>query len=283
MPKHSDTLSFEELRQLTFPPETHIIGNGLFKKGSKLIVTAAPKSYKSFTLNTMISQLLTGGHLFGAFTNHARLRQDIFHISPVNRVLLIEQELGMEDNKERLIPYWESLSDEHKAIIDKRLFIHSCDFDLRLDTELGCSTIEKVVREKQPDVVCFDPLIKFHRQNENDPSIMNTIMCNLSKMSQALDFSTILNHHNNKNAEKQDLDKLRGGSSIAGDLDTCLILDVYNRNSAIIKVETILRRGKPISPYLLQLNKDTLRMEFHSWYKGKREEKTALPESPFVQ
>lgn len=274
----SRTLSFGELRALTFPPETHIVGDGILNKNSKLIVSASPKSYKSFTVNTMIIQLLTGGHMFGAFTNHARVRQEKFHITPVDRILLIEQELGEEDNKERLLPFWETLTPDQQQLVDDRLFIRSCDYALRLDDADGCSQMHEIIKKVSPQVVCFDPLIKFHRQNENDPSTMNVVMCNLTKMSLDLDFTSIINHHHNKTDEKSGLDMLRGASSIAGDLDTCMQLKVTNKPAAIIRIETTLKRGKPILPYHIQLNPDTLRMEFRDWARNPLEKVAGLRE-----
>jgi RecA-family ATPase len=283
MAKNSETLSFGELRKLVFPPETHIIGNGILKKNSKLIVAAAPKSYKSFLVNTMIMQLLTGGHLFGVFAVHARQRQDMFHIEPVKRVLIIEQELGLEDNRDRLLPYWESLTVEQKAIVEESLLIHSCNFRIRLDETVGYEQIKQIIGESEAQVVVFDPLIKFHRQNENDPSCMNMVMCNLSELSHELDFTSVIVHHHNKNEDMQDLNRLRGGSSIAGDLDTCFQLNVYNRKAAIIKVDTVLKRGKPVQAFLLRLNPDTLRMEFKDWYEGKKRDGASDSESKLVQ
>lgn len=283
MPKNPETLSFGELRRLEFPPETHIISDGILKKNSKLIVAAAPKTYKSFLVNTMIMQLLTGGHLFGVFTNHARQRQDMFHIEPVKRVLVIEQELGLEDNRDRLLPYWESLDPLQQALVEESLLIHSCNFRIRLDETQGYEQMKQIIGESGAQVVVFDPLIKFHRQNENDPSCMNMVMCNLSELSYELDFTSVIIHHHNKNGEMQDLARLRGGSSIAGDLDTCFQLEIFNRKAAIIKVETVLKRGKPIQPFLLRLNPDTLRMEFKEWYQGKKREGAADTESKLVQ
>src|ERR1700757_4298149 len=157
MAKNPQTLSFGELRRLVFPPETHIIGNGILKKNSKLLVAASPKSYKSFLVNTMIMQLLTGGHLFGAFTNHARQRQDLFHINPVKKVLLIEQELGLEDNRDRLLPYWKSLSPIEQAIVEESFLIHSCNFRIRLDETHGYEQMKEIIGESGAEVVVFDP------------------------------------------------------------------------------------------------------------------------------
>jgi len=261
--------SFGDLLKLQFPPETHIIGNGLLKKNSKLLIVASPKSYKSFVLNTIVVQLLTGGHLFGVFSSHAKARHDYFKVEPVKRVLLLEQELGLEDNRDRLKPFHESLSKDHQYLMENGLFVRSCDFTMRLDSKEGYDQIGSVISEVNPQVVCFDPLIKFHRKDENDPSAMNEVMCNMSSLMQELDFTSLMVHHINKSEDKKGLDLIRGASSIAGDLDTCLLLQLANRSAAVVKVETIMKRGKPVRQYLLKLNPASLRMEFLDWAKSK--------------
>ena len=257
---------------MEFPPETHIIGNGILKKNSKLVVAAPPKSYKSFMVNTMLVQLLTGGHLFNVHATHAKQTVKMFPIEPVERVLLLEQELGLEDNRDRFKPFWESLRHEERLKMESGLYFHSCDFQLRLDDKTGYERVGNIISSVQPQVVVMDPLIKFHRSDENDPTAMNIVMCNLSELQQQQGFSSVLIHHHNKSSDKQGLDMLRGGSSIAGDLDTCLQVTVHNRSAAIIKIDTILKRGKPVPSYMLQLDPSTLRMNFREWTAQSKEE-----------
>jgi RecA-family ATPase len=269
----SPPITFSQLRSKTFPPGEHIIGEGLLRKGGKLVIAGAPKTYKSFIANTILVQCLTGGYLFGTFTNHSRQREDRFPITPVERVLLIEQELGEEDHRDRMLPYWNSLSPEDRAKVDHGFYLESCEFDLRLDKLEGLEAMNRMFHEIKPQIVCFDPLIKFHRLEENNPSQMNTLMCNLGKLAWAHHLSPIINHHFNKDPDKKELDALRGASSIAGDLDSCLLLNVSNRNAGIISVEPVLKRGKPIHPFLVKLDFTTLRTEFHRWLQ-----KADLPE-----
>lgn len=260
------TFTLSQLADLKFPPQEHIISHGILHKRSKLVVAGAPKSLKSFATNTMAVQLLIGGNLFGVHSIHSRMRENYFHIEPVERVLIIEQELGLHDNQGRFVPLFDSLTQDERGIVGKGLFIRSCDYELRFDGK-GREKLHNVIMEVKPQVVIFDPFIKFHSADENDPSEMNGIMRGLSQMQHALDFALVLIHHINKSEEKSGLDLLRGGSSIAADLDTCMLIHSQNRAAGLIRVETILKRGKPIEEYVLRLNDETLRMEFYSWYQ----------------
>lgn len=264
-------ISFGSLRDFEFPPEKAIIGDGVLRKGSKLIVGAAPKSYKSFMVNTVLAECLIGGNMFGVHAIHRDKREEMFKIAPVEKVLLIEQELGLEDNLTRLLPLYQSLTREQQAKFDAGLYIHSCDFTVRLDQAQGILNMAKLINEVRPQVVCVDPFIKFHRSNENDPSEMNQVLCALSELAARYEFATIVIHHTSKmdgNSTRQGLDLLRGGSSIAGDLDTGMLLTVRNRAAGIVKVSTDLKRGKPIRDYLIKLNPVSLRMEFLEWAKS---------------
>lgn len=262
------THTFEELRQLTFPPENHIIGNGLLSKNSVMALFAPPKSYKSFTLNTLIVQLLTGGHLFNVNRSHARTTEYLFPIIPVERVLLLEQEIGLQDTQERWMELYQTLSVPEKAKLDASLFIRSCDYDLRFDSMNGIHKIRSVVEEVKPDILCIDPLTKFHTSEENSPSEMGKIILALRQMIHDFNMTVILIHHTGKNEEgKEGLDLLRGASSIAADIDTGMSLHVTNRNASIIWVDIVLRRGKPINSFKLRLDHQSLRTEFHGWAK----------------
>lgn len=265
-----ETYSFQQLKQLTFPPETHIIGNGLLSKNSVMALFAPPKSYKSFTLNTIILQLLTGGSLFNVHRSHARTMEHMFQVIPVNRVLLIEQEIGLQDTQERWLELYRGLDQVEQQKVDAGFYLRSCDYDLRLDSEMGIKRIRSVVEEVKPDILCIDPLTKFHTSDENSPSEMGNVMLELRKIIHDFDITIILLHHTGKNEDgKSGLDLLRGASSIAGDIDTGLGLHVTNRNASIIWADVVTRRGKPIGSFRLKLDHETLRTEFHGWCKSK--------------
>ena len=262
------TYSLGELRELTFSTEHEIIGNGLLCQGSIMVVAAPPKNYKSFVTNTIAFQLLIGGHLFGVERVHARTTEHLFPVKPVERVLLIEQEIGLRDTRERLLEFHASLPLSERTILDSHLFVRSCDYDLRFDSALGIQKIRAIVHEVKPSVLILDPLIKFHTSDENSPSEMGRIMLEFRRLIADLGLTIILLHHTGKSEEGKDgLDLLRGASSIAGDIDTGLFLHVTNRNASIIWVDIVLRRGKPIKPFKIRLNHQTLRTEFHGWAK----------------
>lgn len=264
------TYKFSELRRLEFPPENKIIGGGFMSRHSVTALFAPPKSYKSFATNTILVQLLTGDPLFGVSRFHSRHIEHVFPITPVKRVLLIEQEIGPEDAKERLMGIFNTLPLAQQAIMDEHLYVRSCDYDLRLDAANGINKIRSIVDEVRPDVLCLDPLAKFHTSDENSPSEMGKVMLELRRINQDFDTTSLLIHHSGKNEEgKTGLDLMRGASSIAADIDTGLCIHVINRPASILWAEVVHRRGKPIPPFKLKLNHDTLLMEFHGWTKSK--------------
>lgn len=264
------TYTLAELLQLEFKEGPSIIGNGLLNRNSIMVVAAPPKSYKSFSTNTLLAQLLIGGNLFKVTRSHARSTEHLFPITPVERVLLIEQEIGLQDTRDRLREFHTYLTLAEQQIVEQRLFVRSCDYDLRLDREGGIAKIAAIIEQVRPNVVCFDPLTKFHTSDENSPSEMGRIMLALRQLIHKYDITVIILHHTGKNEEgKTTLDMLRGASTIAADIDTGMILHVVNRSASIIWIDIELRRGKPIPPFQIKLNHQTLHSEFHKWCKGK--------------
>lgn len=264
------TYSLDELFTLEFPPENHIIGSGLLSKNSIMAVAAPPKSYKSFSTNTMLVELLIGSNLFGVTRAHARTVEEVFPIQQINRVLLIEQEIGLQDTQARLRELVLTLPAHQQEIVRKGFFVRSCDYELKADKAIGMQRIAALIEETKPDIVCIDPLAKFHTSEENSPSEMGRIMLNLRELIHKYDITIILIHHTGKVEEgKATLDLLRGASSIAADIDTGMILHVINKPASIIWVDIELRRGKPIPPFKIKLNHQTLRTEFAGWAKAK--------------
>lgn len=270
-PPHSKTYSFAELRALTFPPENNIIGHGLLSRNSIMAIAAPPKSFKSFSTNTLLLELLIGGYLFGVTRKHANRTDHLFPINPVKRVLLIEQEIGLQDTQARLVELHDHLLvPGHQALMRDNLFIRSCDYDLRLDRDAGVAKLSSIIAAIRPDVVAFDPLTKFHTSDENSPSEMGRIMLELRQLIHKHDTTGILLHHTGKNEDgKTILDLLRGASAIAADIDTGMVFHVVNRSASMVWVDIDLRRGRPIPPFKLKLNHETLRFEFCGWGKPK--------------
>lgn len=262
------TLSLRQLLDHTFPADNFIIGEGLLPANGMLFIAGPPKSWKSFVLSTMIYHLVTGTNLFGAYRKpHAREVMAL-PVSKPQRVLLLEQEIGYYDVRERLLPFWKSMPPEHQELMADNLFIHSRDHTMNLGTPEGCQRIESIIRAVRPTVVAFDPLIEFHTLNENDTQSMAMAMRNLDAMRNTLAFATAITHHTGKpnpHTQRTGPDMLRGSSVIFGKGDSFLMLKPLNRNQGKLRCDFTIRRGAPIRSLNLMLDWSELRAKFYEW------------------
>lgn len=266
-------LSFRQLLEKTFDPEPFIVSEGILPKNGLLFVAGPPKSYKSFLTQSVIYHLVTGTNLFGACRfPHGRSRgaEMAFTVASPQRVLLLEQEIGFQDTRNRLMPCYASLGPQAPLMADN-LFIHSRDHHMRLDTPEGVKRIESLIRDCRPDVVCFDPLIEFHRANENDAQSMGNVLGNLDLLRETYHFATIVSHHTGKPDVmngRSGPDLMRGSSTIYGKGDAYIMLTVLNRNVGQVKLDFTVRRGAPIRSLDVLLDWGEMRAKFHSWAKN---------------
>lgn len=264
--------SMRELLAKSFPQQPYLIGEGLLNERSLMFIGAPPKSYKSFLLNTMCINLATGTPLFSATRkNHGR---DViaFPIKRPTRVLLLEQEIGDYDLKERIEPVIRSLSPDERELALSNIYTQSCDFNLRLDTKEGMEQIETLVSQAKPEVVCFDPFFEFHSADENAAHAMSLVLRNLSILRQRFGVSLIITHHTGKPREANDRsgpDLLRGSSAIYGKGDAYLMMEVRNAPAGIIRIVPTIRRGRPIRAFYIMLDWSDLRAKFYRWSSRK--------------
>jgi hypothetical protein len=220
-----------------------------------------------------VRHLIEATPLFGAESRKAGNKTDRFRCPKHCRVLLLEQEVGEFDLQKRFGSQLEMLpdNDPRKESLLSNLFVHSCDHSLQLDNPTGVAAIDSVIAEVKPDVVVFDPLIEFHTADENDTQSMTKILRNIDTLRETHKFTTILSHHTRKPSEGFGAnspgtpDRLRGNSALYGKGDAFLMLSVANRNAGIVRIQSTLRRGKPINDFYVKLNKTTLQFEWHGF------------------
>ena len=262
------TYSLGELLDHSFPSEHTLIDEGLLPTNGIMVIGGPPKAYKSFVMGTVIMHLACGTHLFGATrSNHGR-HGAVFNVSRPCRVLLFEQEIGEQDLQLRFRDVVAALSVQHQNTIRQNVFTHSCDHTIQLDTELGLGSLDGIIAETKPDVVCFDPLIEFHTSDENSTKDMSQVLRSLDHLREKHHFATIINHHTGKpspDKHREGPDELRGNSVIFGKGDSYLMIKHLNKDSSIIRLDFTVRRGKPIESCQLRLNWNTLRAVHHGW------------------
>lgn len=262
------TLSFRQLREQEFPAGNFIIGEGLLPSNGMLFIGGPPKSWKSFVLSSMLYHLVTGTNLFGTMRKSHGRETPALPVASPQRVLLLEQEIGFYDVRERMLPFWKSMLPEHQQLVDENLFIHSRDHTMDLGTVEGCRRIEGIIKAVRPTVVAFDPFIEFHTLNENDTQHMAMTFRNLDAMRNTLAFATAITHHTGKPSmanARTGPDLLRGNSVIFGKGDSFLMLKPLNRAAGKLRCDFTIRRGAPIRSINMLLDWSDLRAKFYEW------------------
>lgn len=247
-----------------------LISEGILKDNAILAVVGPSKSFKSFALNTLATDLVLQRNMFGAYrSDHGRIAK-AFNISRPCKVLMIEQEIGEDDLEDRLVPIYRSLSPNEQALMRENLITRSLDHDLQLDTDIGRRRLLEVVKADRPDVLILDPLIEFHTSNENDTQGMAKVMRAFDLLRESLaPLAIIFSHHEGHSTAnpRQGIDRFRGNTVVGAKIDSALLVTVHNRRALQLRIDFVIRRGKPLDSLFLELNADTLRGDFLCWYR----------------
>lgn len=275
-------ISVRDLLGKTFPPQPFWIDEGLLQHGSMMIIGGPPKSYKSFILNTIIADAILGGPLFGAHSKHAGKTRPRFNCPGGARVLLFEQEIGEFDLQNRLRDLVNKMGPADADRFSDSLHIESCNHQLQLDSNDGKAKIDIIIGNVKPTIVIFDPIIEFHTGDENNAQEMTKVLRNIDNLREKHKFTTIISHHTKKPNDNgnhfggadNSPDRLRGSSTVYGKGDAFLMLNVNNRDAGIVGVTSVLRRGRPVKPFWVCLNNDTLKFEWCGWKPPQKPKKS---------
>lgn len=272
MPNPDAPLSLREVRTMEFKEDPFLIGEGLLPNNGLMFLIGPPKTYKSFIMGSIAAHLATGTNLFN--TTHQEHGRPEFRF-PVVRpctVLIIEQEIGWYDLQNRYGEMHRNSEPLHQTSLDNNLFFSSCDRDLRLDTDRGLGKICKLIESCRPDVLALDPLIKFHGADENSAQEMSGVFRNLDQIRGRYKLAVIINHHaRRESGQGQPAEGGRGSTAIFAEGDSFLQISAVNRNAGILLVSPIIRRGKPIRRFRVNLDFATLKTTFVGWGEKDKE------------
>lgn len=227
-----------------------VVGRGVLPVKGKCVIGGAPKANKSFIALNIALNLAKGEHVFNAHYNNSC---PVLPVRRKYRILYFEQEIGPDGLRDRLNNITQGELDP-----SIELFIKSRDMQMRLDTPEGREVIDKEIAETKPDVIIFDPLAKFHLQDENSAQGMGAIMRAGDRIIEKHNTAIIYVHHIGKPGgenEKRGGDRLRGSSAVFADVDTLILVDrqgASNVKEPIIKMEMELRRGEPFEPIYIR-------------------------------
>lgn len=206
------------------PPNPAYIEPKVLTKGGTLLLGGAPKVGKSFIALDFARTLTTGGNLF--------LSPTIYAPEPV-KVLLIEQEVGMEGLQDRGRGVFKH---EKIELYGDRMWYVSKEPDLLLDTSVGKKLLYDLVAEVRPNVLILDPLGQMHTADENDAAAMAKLFNYLDALKKDFaedNLSIVMSHHFRKPPiEKKGWDPLdpnnyRGSGRFFGNPDTIMTNDRF--------------------------------------------------------
>ncbi|MHA2642907.1 MAG: AAA family ATPase [bacterium JZ-2024 1] len=243
----------------------------LLPRGGILLVSAQPKSGKSFVCIELARALITATPPFNS--------QEI-RCPNTARVLLIEQEMGKSTLARRIKL---AISRHNLSTIRDNLFCVSKDPEIRLDSREGLDKLKGLIRSICPNVILLDPISKFHNLDENDSRHVASIFDALNGIINefaALGMAIIISHHfkkpstNNAGHDPASPYNMRGSSRFYSDPDAIMTIHRITGDAdswrAITRFET--RHGRPPCSATLTFSPDressqiTVEKYFHRQY-----------------
>jgi hypothetical protein len=125
----------------------------------------------------------------------------------------------------------------------------------------GYNCLKSMIKKCPAEVVIIDPLVYFHRKNENSNDEMGQVMARLRDLSREMNIGIILVHHDNKSPDSRGGDSSRGASAIFGAIDTDIQLSRGKRNKGDQHYQTLefaMRHAKEPNPLKIYFQDRTL-------------------------
>ena len=227
---------FDVVNDKSIPPAP-IVGNGVLLDKTILQIVGEAKSKKTFlTLNMTLA--MASGRSFAGFS-----------VEKPSRVLHLSSEGGYFPTRERIQTMAKGFNEEALRNIYSRKYVN-----MSIDVDDDYRELQSWIEETKPDVLVFDPLIRFHSQDENSSTAMNIVFRRFRELIDKYNLSIIIVHHTGKNTSLGG----RGSSLIRGEYDSCITLKKLGDNH---KLSFDMRHVETPSPRILSFNKDTFWFE----------------------
>lgn len=76
--------------------------------------------------------------------------------------------------------------------------------------------LEALIKARKPEIVILDPLVELHTSEENDNTALRAIVAKFRAKAQELKIAVGIIHHTRKGAQANEVDAVRGASSVVG-------------------------------------------------------------------
>jgi 5S rRNA maturation endonuclease (ribonuclease M5) len=215
-PFHRKVLTGFELDNAVVEEQDWLI-KGLLARRQSCLIVGQPKTYKTWLAFNIISCLLTPGtNLFGL----PELESVDDGIE--KNILIVEEEGNSNDLKSRAKTVFDSVTYSWQKSTH---WLHR--LGVKLDSDIWPLKLEKLIEEKNIDVLVLDPWQRLHDVKENDASEIGTVWSTIEKLLVLFPkLSIIIIHHAKKEGEISDgLKMIRGSSRLAGECDVAILVD----------------------------------------------------------
>lgn len=211
---------------------------GLLNRGESLVVAAAGGVSKSL--------LTTHMALTGALAPFAGLWGK-FAIQRPLRSLFLQSENGLPGQAARLRRLFAARPEFEAA--GEMVRMAATGNDPRVFGDLADVSFQKTILglcdEFAPDLLYIDPLISYHRQDENENVSMRATLDHLTRLCEQADVAVVLVHHFNR------MGQIRGAASIRDWACNVLLLELAERRedeTVILKAIHDKSRNYPLRP-----------------------------------
>lgn len=185
-------LTFQEIMDL--PDRGNVyLADGLIPKGCT-IISAPPKSMKSFLMLHLADCLVTENKLFGHFD--IEKNQRILLLDRENEPYMIQRRLKkLKVPGNNLITYNNSRETLKKSENREALFAY--------------------LRKTRPTIIVIDSMVRFLDGDENSSEMVSTFFNQVITPIKDMNISVIIIHHNNKNPDAKGANKMRGSTDFS--------------------------------------------------------------------
>ena len=230
------------------PVLEEVLVDGVMRRGDKMCVAGASKSYKSFALIQLAIATACGGKWFGWQCKQGR-------------VLYINCELRGESFRKRVWEVSKAMPGTDRATIQDRMDV----WNMRGRVQPLVTCKEHIIEQantKRYDMVIFDPVYKVFNGDENNAHDVSEFMLALDEIAMRLHASIVYCHHHSK-GYKGDVsaqDRFSGSGVFARDCDELVDISPlnikdhsmdewgYKPDATAWRIETVLRDFAPKFP-----------------------------------
>jgi archaellum biogenesis ATPase FlaH len=242
------------LKNIVEKPDTfEFLIENFWPKGENILITGKGGTGKSlFALNMALDLTLQPGLLF---LNH-------FAVPKKKKVLFVQSENTYLGTKKRFVNIIQKYP-QYKSIINEIYFMGWND-DIRIYGDFNEDShfreaIDRTMSEIEPDVVIMDPLISFHRKDENSNDKMRYVLDDITQFFADRKVDICLIHHESKSGKTGG----RGASAIQDWSANCFALNfIDNNNNKGLTLEHKKARNFELNPNY-NLSSDNLRFQIN--------------------